>query len=219
VLPFRDQDGYKAAMKTRTIVLAAASVVLVVGLAAALYALGGGGNRACPLAAQAAARMAPHARGEVAAVEVAKAPEPAPALAFLGPDGGPATLAAFRGRTVLVNLWATWCAPCKVEMPALDRLQAALGGPDFQVVAINLDTRNLDRPKAWLAENGIARLAYYADPGGRVLPAVVRDGELAGLPTTLLVTPDGCEAAILRGPAEWASADALALLRAALGRG
>jgi len=62
-----------------------------------------------------------------------------------------------------VNLWATWCVPCRQEMPALDRLQAEFGGPDFQVVAINVDTRNPDKPKAWLRENGIGNLAYYAD--------------------------------------------------------
>jgi thiol-disulfide isomerase/thioredoxin len=212
--------------KTRTLLAAVAGAAGLgtLGLLAAVYGPGGGGNRACPLATAAAARMAPLARGEVAAVAVAGAsgagaPRPAPALAFTGPDGAGRTLQDFRGRTVLVNLWATWCAPCKVEMPALDRLQGALGGADFSVVAINLDTRNVDRPRAWLAENGVHRLAYYADPAGRVLPAIARDGELPGLPTTLLVTPDGCEAAILRGPAEWASEDALALVRAALGRG
>ena len=207
-------------LETRTFVLAVAAAGLgALGILAAVYGLGGGGNRACPLAAAAAARMAPLARGEVAAVAVAKAAEPAPALAFQGPDGAPRALADFRGRTVLVNLWATWCAPCKVEMPALDRLQAALGDAAFEVVAINLDTRNLDRPRVWLAENGIGRLAYYADPAGRVLPAIARDDVPTGLPTTLIVAPDGCEAAILRGPADWAGADALALLRAALARG
>ncbi|MGQ8714558.1 TlpA disulfide reductase family protein, partial [Klebsiella pneumoniae] len=77
-------------------------------------------------------------------------PKPTPALAFTGPDGKPRTLDDLKGRTVLLNLWATWCAPCKAEMPALDRLQGALGGPDFEVVALNVDTRNPDRPPAWL---------------------------------------------------------------------
>jgi hypothetical protein len=103
-------------------------------------------------------------------------------------------------------------------MPALDRLQAELGGQDFEVVAINVDTRNPDKPRAWLQENGIGRLGYYADPQGKVLQVLQRSGHLVGLPTTILVDPRGCEIAILKGPAEWASADALGLLRAALER-
>ena len=77
------------------------------------------------------------------------------------------SLADFKGKTILVNLWATWCVPCREEMPALDKLQAEFGGPDFEVVAINVDTRNRDKPKAWLQENGIRNLAYHADPDGQ----------------------------------------------------
>ena len=127
-------------------------------------------------------------------------------------------LADLKGRTLLVNLWATWCVPCRQEMPALDRLQAELGGADFEVVAINVDTRNTEKPKAWLRENGIRRLAYYADPSGKLLQVLQRSGHVVGLPTTVLVDPEGCEIAVLKGPAEWASPDALALVKAALGR-
>ncbi|MDQ4136256.1 MAG: TlpA family protein disulfide reductase, partial [Pseudomonadota bacterium] len=160
----------------------------------------------------------PLARGEVAAVNAAKEPKKLPDLAFLGPDGERKTLADFRGRTVLVNLWATWCAPCRQEMPALDRLQAVLGGADFEVVAINIDTRNPDKPKAWLKEAGVERLAYYADPEAKVFQDLKRVGKAVGMPTTLLVDPQGCELALINGPAEWASEDALRLVRAALGR-
>jgi hypothetical protein len=103
-------------------------------------------------------------------------------------------------------------------MPALDRLQAELGGPDFEVVAINVDTRNTDRPKAWLGENGIRHLAYYAEPGGTLLQVLQRSGHVIGLPTTLLVDRTGCEIAILKGPAAWAAPDAVGLVRAALQR-
>ena len=139
-------------------------------------------------------------------------------VAFQGPAGQDLTLADFKGRTVLVNLWATWCVPCRQEMPALDRVQAELGGPDFEVVAINVDTRNPEKPKAWLQENGIRNLAYYADPAGKLLQTLQKSGHVVGLPTTLVVDPSGCEIAILKGPAEWASPDALAFMRAALGR-
>jgi thiol-disulfide isomerase/thioredoxin len=171
---------------------------------------------ACSLAATTVARLAPLARGEVAAVNLRRKPEPMPVIAFDGPDGAPRTLADFKGRVVLFNLWATWCVPCRQEMPALDRLQAELGGQDFEVVAVNMDTRNLDRPKSWLAEVGVTKLAYYADAQARVFQDLKRAGKVVGLPTTLLIDRDGCELGLLSGPAEWSSPDASALIRAAL---
>ena len=80
------------------------------------------------------------------------------------PPASRSPLQNWRGRTVLLNLWATWCVPCRKEMPALDALQQRLGGPDFEVVAVNIDTRDPDKPKAFLKEVGITKLAYYADP-------------------------------------------------------
>lgn len=190
---------------------------------AVLYGTSGGaGNAAeevdCATAAPLAASLRPTARGEVAAVQVARTPKALPNLSFAGPDGKAMTLADFRGRTVLLNLWATWCVPCRKEMPALDTLQKTLGGADFEVVAINIDTRNLDKPRAWLVENSIGTLAYYADPSARVFQELKSAGKAFGMPTTLIIDPRGCELATLAGPAEWASEDALAMVRAALGR-
>lgn len=190
---------------------------------AVLYGTSGGaGNAAeaadCTGAASLAASLRPTARGEVAAVQVARTPKAVPNLSFAGPDGQPMTLADFRGRTVLLNLWATWCLPCRKEMPALDTLQRTLGGKDFEVVAINIDTRNLDKPRAWLVENGITTLTYFADPSARVFQELKSAGKAFGMPTTLIIDPRGCELATLAGPAEWASEDALAMVRAALGR-
>ncbi|MGL4975549.1 MAG: thiol:disulfide interchange protein TlpA [Bosea sp. (in: a-proteobacteria)] len=158
------------------------------------------------------------ATGEMAAVQIAAQPNAMPKLAFNASDGTPRTLADFKGRTVLLNLWATWCAPCRKEMPALDALQAELGGPDFEVVAINIDTRNLEKPREWLRENNISRLAYYGDPQAAVFQALKTAGKAVGMPTTLLIDGRGCELALLHGPAEWASADGKKLIRAALGR-
>ena len=207
-----------------TFVRLAIGAGLVTALAAglALYGTGSiGGNGADPCAASRAAlaRVSAASRGEVAAMQAPDAPRPAPDLAFKGPDGAEVRLRDLRGRLLLVNLWATWCAPCKAEMPALDRLEAALGGPDFAVVAINLDTRNVDKPPLWMKENGIARLGYYADPGGRVLPAIQRDTGSTGLPTTMLVDGAGCTIGVMKGPAEWSSQDGRNLILAALGRG
>jgi hypothetical protein len=101
-------------------------------------------------------------------------------------------------------------------MPALDALERELGGPRFEVVAVNIDTRDPEKPKAWLAETGIKDLAYYADPTAKIFQDLKLIGKAFGMPTTLLLDPAGCEIASLAGPAEWASGDALTLLRAAL---
>ncbi|WP_188909752.1 thiol:disulfide interchange protein TlpA [Salinarimonas ramus] len=174
--------------------------------------------QACIPAQETLARVAPTATGEVAAVSVHSAPRLAPEIAFTGPEGEPLTLADFAGKTVLVNLWATWCAPCREEMPALDALQEELGGEEFEVVAINVDTRNVDRPRAWLEEHGIDDLAYYAENEGTLMQTLQRSGHVVGLPTTILVGEENCELAVLKGPAHWSGEDALAMIRAALGR-
>jgi thiol-disulfide isomerase/thioredoxin len=198
--------------------LAAGVAVIAAALYGTLLGAGNSEAAACRAAKPVAERLAPLARGEVAAVRVEKDPKPLPELTFNGPDGRPVTLADFKGRTVLLNLWATWCAPCRQEMPALDKLQGELGGKDFEVVAVNIDTRNPDKPKRWLEEAGVARLAYYADPQAKIFQDLRQIGKAVGMPTTLLLDPQGCELAHLSGPAEWASEDALKLVQAALGR-
>ncbi len=82
--------------------------------------------------------------------------------------GSDRTLADWKDRVVLLNLWATWCVPCKKEMPALDALQKKLGGPGFEVVTVNIDTRDPEKAKAWLKEAGISQLAYYADNSAKI---------------------------------------------------
>jgi len=206
----------------RPLVLVAV-VVLVGALAglAGIYGIGGLGGKSadpsCRATVEATRRMAPLARGEVAAVTVAADPQRVPDLTFRDDSGRERTLAEWRGRTALFNLWATWCVPCRKEMPALDALQARLGGPAFDVVAVNIDTRDAEKPRAWLKETGITRLAYFADPTAKVFQDLKAAGKAFGMPTTLLVDPHGCELAVLAGPAEWASEDAIALIKAALG--
>jgi thiol-disulfide isomerase/thioredoxin len=210
------------AKKRLAIVMAGGIAGVVVGLAGvygiATLTRNAGGDAPCRPAVELAKKIAPFARGEVAAVNVAKSPLKLPDLSFQDIAGKPLTLEQWRGRTVLLNLWATWCVPCRKEMPALDALQQRLGGPAFEVVAINIDTRDPDKPKAWLKEVGVQKLTYYADPAARSFQDLKAVGRAFGMPTTLLIDPKGCEIGTIAGPAEWASDDAIKLVRAAIGQ-
>jgi thiol-disulfide isomerase/thioredoxin len=211
-----------SAAKRRKGPLIAAAVLAGLGVLAAVYGFAGltrnPGDPACRAAVDLARKLEPLARGELAAVRPTEEARKLPMLAFQDAGGATKTLADWKGRTVLVNLWATWCVPCRKEMPALDALQEKLGSPQFEVVAVNIDTRNLDKPKAWLNEIGAQHLAYYADANAKVFQDLKAVGKAIGMPTTLLVDPNGCEIASLAGPAEWASADGVSLVSAALGR-
>jgi thiol-disulfide isomerase/thioredoxin len=178
---------------------------------------GNAGNPECAPAVATAERLAPLARGDVAALAVAESPLKVPNLAFRDLAGGERRLSDWQGRTVLLNLWATWCIPCRTEMPALDALEGTLGSPRFEVVAVNIDTRDFSKPHAWLDEVGVKQLAYYADPSARVFQDLKLIGRAIGLPTTLLIDPAGCEIATVAGPADWASEDGMTLVRTALG--
>lgn len=205
----------------RRIPLAVGAVLIgaAVGVAA-IYTTGGlkqvsGGDPACRGAVDVAKKIAPLAKGEVAALTMATAPLRLPDLAFEDADGKPRKLSDWRGKTVLVNLWATWCVPCRKEMPALDGLQAKLAGPNFQVVAINIDTRDPEKPKNFLKDANLTRLNYFSDPKAKVFQDLKAIGRATGMPTSVLVDPQGCEIATIAGPAEWNSADALTLIKAA----
>jgi thiol-disulfide isomerase/thioredoxin len=203
--------------------MAVVGAIAVVAVAlAAVYGIGAlkrnAADTACAGAAHLAERLAPLARGEVAAFTVADGSQRLPDLAFRDASGTERKLADWRGRTVLLNLWATWCVPCRKEMPALDALEGKLGGPAFEVVAVNIDTRNADKPRVWLNEVGVGRLGYYADPSAKIFQDLKTMGRAAGMPTTLLVDPAGCEIGTIFGPAEWASEDALKLVTAVLQR-
>jgi thiol-disulfide isomerase/thioredoxin len=197
----------------------------IAGVAAGLAAVYGIGtlqrnaaDGACAPAATVAQRLAPLARGEVAAFTVADPSLRLPNVAFRDARGTERHLADWRGRTVLLNLWATWCVPCRKEMPALDALEGKLGGPAFEVIAVNIDTRDADKPRAWLKDVGVHRLGYYADTSAKIFQDLKMIGRATGMPTTVLVDPAGCEIGTLAGPAEWASEDAVKLVTAALQR-
>jgi thiol-disulfide isomerase/thioredoxin len=198
-------------------VLTVAALALLAAIYGIVTTLRNPADAACGPALAKARQIAPLAHGEVAAVQVANEARALPALSFMDATGAPKSLADWRGRTVLLNLWATWCVPCRKEMPALQALQEQLGGKNFEVLAVNIDTRDPEKPKAWLRDVGVDRLAYYADPSAKVFQELKLIGKAFGMPTTLLIDPAGCEIATLAGPAEWASDDAVKLVRAALG--
>jgi len=187
----------------------------------AVHGVGGltgssGGDPACRAAVDTARKIAPLAHGEVAALTMASAPLRLPDLAFEDADGKARKLSDWRGKTVLVNLWATWCVPCRREMPALDNLQGKLAGPNFDVVAINIDTRDADKPRNFLKEAKLTRLAYFSDQKAKSFQDLKSIGRALGMPTSVLVDGSGCEIATIAGPAEWDSEDAVKLITAAI---
>lgn len=128
---------------------------------------------------------------------------------FVDGDRRDLTLADFRGRVVLLNVWATWCGPCREEMPTLDRLQARLGGDDFQVLPLSIDRAGLGPVRRFYDEIGIRHLVQYLAEDIRAMLAFA----VIGLPTTLLIDRQGRERGRLTGPAEWDSAEAVAQFR------
>lgn len=143
---------------------------------------------------------------------------PAPAFDTLDIDGNPQRLADHKGQVVVVNIWATWCAPCRAEMPALDKLQAAMGNKAFEVVAVNIDTVGADKPKKFLADIGVASLPFRSDPSLGIFKALQKVGRSRGLPTTMLIDGEGCEIGTMYGPAEWDRPEAQKLIQAALAK-
>src|ERR1700743_390826 len=201
-------------------VIGAVLIGAVIGFAG-VYGFGGvkrsqAGDSTCAGAVNLSRKIAPLAHGEVAALTMATAPLRLPDLAFEDADGKPKKLSDWRGRTVLVNLWATWCVPCRKEMPALESLQTKLGGPNFDVVAVNIDTRDPEKPKNFLKDANLTRLGYFTDPKAKVFQDLKSIGRALGMPTSVLVDGQGCEIANIAGPAEGESANAVKWTAAAI---
>ncbi|MBV2141914.1 TlpA family protein disulfide reductase [Falsochrobactrum sp. TDYN1] len=169
----------------------------------------------CALKADSLKALDAAAIGDVAAMRAAENPISVANIAFTGPDGKQMTLGDYKGKTLLVNLWATWCAPCREEMPALDTLQKKRGGDDFDVVAINIDTGSDDKPKNFLNEIGVKNLTLNRDATMASFNELKRKNLAFGLPVTLLVDKDGCQIAAMNGPAHWDGPDAIQLIDAA----
>lgn len=213
----------------RTVGIAGAIAVLVIfGALAAVYVnatgsgntsvtvASAGSGAACSASVALAEAIQPFASGDVAAMASAGEPKALTSLAFNNPDGEKMSLADLSGKTVLINLWATWCAPCREEMPALDELQAAMGSEDFEVVAINIDTGDDTKPKNFLNEIGVENLGFYRDNTMDIFNDLKKEGLAFGLPVTLLVDEEGCLLANMNGPAHWSSDDAKTYIGKAL---
>ena len=154
-------------------------------------------------------------KGAMAPLVVRPKPLDLPELSFTNASGETKTLADWKGKIVLLNIWASWCVPCREEMPQLDKLQGELGGKDFDVVAVNIDRGGADKAKKFLDETGASHLTLYTDGSGKLFAAV----KAVGMPTTLLIDREGREIGRLVGPADWGSAEAKQLIEAAVGAG
>jgi thiol-disulfide isomerase/thioredoxin len=209
--------------QTRFLVVTAAAICAALAILYGIMSTGGKDTgrklaSACPASAAVAARIAPLAVDKLAALAVPKNPKPAVDIPFTAPDGKKLTLKDFRGKTILVNLWATWCVPCRAEMPELDELQASAGSPDFEVVAVNIDTARLERRKKFLDSIGVKHLAFYTDSEAKSFQILKQTGKVVGLPATFLIDRDGCEIGRMAGPAAWASDQAKKLIQTAISK-
>jgi thiol-disulfide isomerase/thioredoxin len=189
------------------------AIVILLAAGGLYWLLGSAGKvEAPPAPAPAATGMKSLATGPLAAFLVHDEPRDIAPFTFKDGAGTDLTLADFKGRVVLLNLWATWCAPCRKEMPDLGTLQREMGSAAFEVLALSLDRKGAEASAAFLKETGADNLALYTDVDSKSLGAL----KALGLPATVLVDREGRERGRLLGPANWASPEAKALINAVL---
>jgi thiol-disulfide isomerase/thioredoxin len=195
-----------------------AALAAVAAFAAVYVTMGSPDNQAPPAGPSASrpsevkSGVNPLATGAMTTFVFKPQPEPLPDIHFLAGSGKEMSLASFKGKVVLLNVWATWCAPCREEMPDLDKLQAALGSDKFQVAALAVDKSGIDGAKKFLADIGTEKLEVFADP-------TAKEGlklKVIGMPTTILIDAEGREVGRLIGPAKWDSPEARKLIEAQL---
>jgi thiol-disulfide isomerase/thioredoxin len=181
----------------------------VVAIAVGFWWSNTGQATECALQSAAAQKIDAVAIGQLAALNGTGTGRGYSGMTFTDADGNAKTLKDFAGKTLLVNFWASWCIPCRAEMPALDKLAAAENDADFMVLPINLDlgSGGLDKAKAFLADGNWANLPLYADSTFDSFKKLQTSAVALGLPSTLLIDKKGCELAVLQGPAEWDSED------------
>ncbi len=204
---------------TRNLTVALAALAII-ALAGGIYVIArGSGNVAaaagCEASVEQAARLNGANTGAVAAFNIADRPVDVGALAFVDASGAAKRLADWKGRVVLLNLWATWCAPCREEMPSLQALQQQAGGAGFEVVPVSVDLGTDEKPKKFYAENDLSGLGFFHDGTMGVFNALKKESLAFGMPATLLIDRNSCVLGTLNGPADWASPQALALVERA----
>lgn len=203
-----------------TIARLALAALVIAGLAIAItyFVSNAGSGSALPCAPQAAEAklIDTAATGQLAALNGTGTGRGYADVAFTDASGKPLKLADFAGKTLLVNFWASWCVPCRAEMPALDKVAAQYNDANFMVLPINLDTGadGLDKAKKFMAEGGFKNLPLYADSSFAAFKRLQTSAVAAGLPTTLLLDKKGCELGVLQGPAVWDSPDGSNVIKA-----
>ncbi len=173
----------------------------------------------CPVQAASAAAIDTAAVGELAALNSTGLGRGYATLGFKDAAGKPTTIADFKGKALLVNFWASWCVPCREEMPALDALAARFNSDAFMVLPINLDIGEggLDKARAFLAAGKFTNLPLYADNSFAAFERLKTEAVAVGLPVTLVLDQNGCELAVLPGPAHWDTPDGDAVVQALIG--
>lgn len=195
--------------KHRAVLAATAAVSLLLAVVLGYDIARGVWSQATQVAAPATGSTTPGTSTNPLELFVFDRLRPVPDLRLQDEQGHDLTLADFRGRVVLLNVWATWCVPCRREMPTLDRLQARLGGKEFLVIALSIDRKGIEAVRAFYKEVGVEKLAIYVDPSGK------RSHNLAipGVPTTLLIDRQGREVARKMSAAEWDSPEMVSLVQ------
>jgi thiol-disulfide isomerase/thioredoxin len=190
-----------------------------VAIAAWFYLGNAASANSCPVNVAAAQIVDAAAVGELAALNGTGGGRGYADMAFKDQAGKDMTIADFSGKSLLVNFWASWCVPCREEMPALDEIATDYNSEKFMVVPINLDIGEggLEKAQAFLDEGQFQNLPLYADNTFAAFDRLKREAVAVGLPATLLLDPEGCEIAVLQGPAEWHSQDGRAVIDALLG--
>ena len=215
-----DQEPVRPAKLQPRRVLVLASISAAIALAITLWLSNAAAPVAseCPVQAETAARIDAAALGELAALNGTGEGRGYADMEFEDAAGAPLSVGSFAGKKLLVNFWASWCVPCREEMPALDALADAFNSDDFMVLPVNLDIGEGGQAKAraFLDEGQFANLPLYADPSFRAFERLKTEAVAIGLPATLLLDEAGCELAVLQGPAAWDTPDGHKVIEALL---
>ncbi|TLP46802.1 TlpA family protein disulfide reductase [Cohaesibacter sp. CAU 1516] len=194
----------------------ASKVLLMMGMLM-LPAVGWAAD-ACPASKARIDSIDPLIKGAIAALQISGHPRDMSGLSFKREDGSDVSVADFEGKVLLLNLWATWCAPCRHEMPDLNALQASVGGDDFEVVTISLDRKAPAKAREFFDAFKLNDLELFYDEGMALFPTLRKQGMAFGMPTTLIIDQDGCSLAHMSGSAPWADEQAKLMIRDVIGK-